>query len=138
VSASTGASGNGPIVINSGRHEVFVPAPDNDTSTTGHGAWSTTQTAESAWAAFAALNQFATTDLPAEVTPALGKLTVPIGPVGPAGSMAYDAHDKTVWAYKWTWCQPGVADTNPDPSQCVHWLFLDGDTAIAIDETWQS
>ena len=122
-----------PVIIDSHRHEVFVPAPSNASTS---GGWTHEQSAESAWASFATENQFETAELPDAITPLLGRLTAPVGPVGKGGAMAYDARDKVVWGYKWTWCQPGTND-DPDMSNCIHWLFLDGDTAAAIDETWQ-
>ena len=72
----------------------------------------------------------------------LGYLTLPVG-VGAPGQ--YLAKDQLVYAFTSATCGPvmlpaplpgSTPPTNPEPTNCVHWYFVDARTGAMVDETW--
>jgi hypothetical protein len=77
--------------------------------------------------------------IPANVTPHLGLLTLPIGPSGPGGTEAYTVRNQLVYGFSWHNCpasrNPRVRRLPPNP--CVEWNFINANTGHQIDDTWQ-
>jgi hypothetical protein len=111
--------------------EVFAPAPADALPA---------MTAQQAWAAYTKVDtSYATSAIPSYATFDIGLLTLPLGPTGPNGSEAYTAHNELVYGFSWHSCpvsrNPKVPTLPPNP--CIEWNFLDANTGMQIDETWQ-
>lgn len=145
---STSRIAAGTIEINADTGVTFTP--------TSGSATAPAMTAAQAYAGFAALNNWASTDIPGYVTVQLGSLTAPVGPAGAPGTRslatsggeAYTALNEQTWAFSWKECPPvlppapvpGTTATpvaTPAPSSCVAWLYLDANTGKQIEQTWQ-
>ena len=123
------SGGSGPlsaVTIDSLAGETFTPV-----APTVQGSLS----ASAAWQRFAS-RIGASSAIRNGVVATLGKLTLPVGPVGPDNSMAYTADGELVWAYSYDACAAGVMD-GATGHPCVEWTFLDAATGEQIDTVWQ-
>ena len=95
------------------------------------------KSADEVFAVFAAHNGSSLTATPAGVTAQLGRLTLPIGPCGPVGAVAYHANGQLVWAFSWPSTPPVTFPGEAQPAPSTEWLFLDAATGAEVDQTWQ-
>lgn len=115
--------------------ETFGPAPSGATpALTPQQAWASGTQADASDEA-----SDSSSAIPANVTPQLGVLTLPLGPAGPDGAEIYSAQDELVYGYSWPSCP---ASTNPNmqtlpANPCIEWEFIDANTGQEIDDTWQ-
>src|SRR4051794_24282248 len=117
--ASPGPTGT--ILIDSLVGETFTVDGDNARPPQSYSA---------AWEQFARRNGTDSIQPPPGVTPVFGRLTLPIGPVGPGNSMAYRVQNRPAWAYTYDLCAQGKT---PSDGLCVMWLFLDPSTGEEMD-----
>lgn len=139
------------ITINPNTGETFTPTSSSNTPTSSS---KPVLTASQAWADFAQLNNWGSTEIPVGTTAQLGLLTLPAGPADAPGAAnltqsngeAYTALNQLAWGFSSKQCGPvlppvpvpGTSPTPvPTPSNCVEWLFLDANTGTQIDLTWQ-
>jgi hypothetical protein len=134
------------ITINPANGETFTPTSSGNPALT----------ASQAWADFAQLNNWGSTEIPAGTTAQLGLLTLPAGSADApgagnltqSGGEAYTALNQLAWGFSSKQCGPVLppapvpgSSTSPapapTPSNCVEWLFLDANTGAQIDLTWQ-
>ena len=121
------------MTVDLGKKAKFTPAPAGANPKL---------TQQQAWARYIKSTRSDTSHrsltIPRNVSARLGVLTVPIGPVGRHGAIAYLAHKKLVYGYSWHSCPQSQAPggTLP-PNPCIEWNFLNANTGAQIVETWQ-
>jgi hypothetical protein len=111
------------VTIDSSVGETFSPPPPSAAPKL---------TPDQAWAQYANLNGSSVRSVPANVTLRMGLLTFPVGQPG-----VYHANNELAFGYSWSSCPPATSDVPLPPNPCIEWLFLDANTAQALDETWQ-
>jgi hypothetical protein len=124
------------VTIDSNIGETFAPAPQDATPKL---------TAEQAFAQQRRRNGRSVIP-PSGVTVKLGLLTILAGPTNPhtghvvsKDGIVYAALNERAWGYSWHWCQMSRNPLRPVRVRgpCTRWNFVDANTGLEINETWQ-